>query len=359
MSTLLVTGSAGLIGSDAVRHFHALGWDVVGMDNDMRSTFFGPEASTAWMARRLERELPNYTHLDVDIRERAEVQRTVRRLAASLELVIHAAGQPSHDWSARDPLTDFEVNAYGTLVLLEAVRAVAPDTPFIFISTNKVYGDSPNRLPLIELDTRFDLPEEHECFVGIPETMSIDRSTHSPFGASKAAADLMVQEYARYFGMPTVVFRGGCLTGPGHSGAELHGFLAYLMKCTVTGRPYRVYGHKGKQVRDNIHGGDLARACEHVAREPRPGAVYNIGGGREANCSMLEAIEVCERRAGRSLDWSYVDESRVADHVWWIGDLSTFRSDYPDWSLTYGIEQMLEEILEFNLDRWRAEASAV
>jgi CDP-paratose 2-epimerase len=352
MSTVIVTGSAGLIGSEAVRHFHGLGWDVVGLDNDMRRVFFGPDASTAWMASRLEKDLPHYRHLRLDIRDTAAVDRAFRSVAANLELVIHTAAQPSHDWAAREPMTDFAINAVGTLVLLEAARRHAPNVPFIFTSTNKVYGDTPNRLPLRELETRFELPADHEWFRGIPETMSIDGSTHSVFGASKASADLLVQEYARYFDMPTVVFRGGCLTGPGHSGAELHGFLAYLMRCAATGRPYTVYGYKGKQVRDNIHSADLVRAFECVAREPRPGSVYNIGGGREINCSMLEAIELCESISGRPLEWRYVDRNRIGDHIWWIGDLTAFRADYPHWSPRYGIEEMLEEILDRNAERW-------
>jgi CDP-paratose 2-epimerase len=358
VSTVLITGSAGLIGSEAARHFHELGWDVVGVDNDMRSVFFGREASTAWMASRLENELANYTHLDVDIRDADAVKQAFRTVASDLELVIHAAAQPSHDWACREPMTDFSVNAIGTLVLLEASREYAPGAPFIFTSTNKVYGDTPNRLPLQELATRFELPPDHQWFDGIPETMSIDGSTHSLFGVSKASADLLVQEYARYFDMPMVVFRGGCLTGPGHSGAELHGFLAYLMKCAASGRPYTVYGYKGKQVRDNIHSADLVSAFECVARAPRPGAVYNIGGGRESNCSVLEAIELCERITGRALEWRYVERNRVGDHIWWIGDLTAFRSDYPEWSVRYRVEQILEEIFELGRDRWGADARA-
>jgi CDP-paratose 2-epimerase len=358
MSTVIVTGSSGLIGSETARHFHELGWDVVGVDNDMRSVFFGREASTAWMASRLDNELANYTHLNIDIRDGAAVRLAFRKVASDLELVVHAAAQPSHDWASREPMTDFSVNAVGTLVLLEAAREHAPDAPFIFTSTNKVYGDTPNSLPLQELSTRFELPPDHKWFDGIPETMSIDDSTHSLFGVSKASADLLVQEYARYFDMPTVVFRGGCLTGPGHSGTELHGFLAYLMKCAASGRPYTVHGYKGKQVRDNIHSADLVRAFECVARAPRPGSVYNIGGGRASNCSMLEAIALCERITGRPLEWRYAERNRVGDHIWWIGDLTAFRSDYPEWSPRYGIEQILEEIFELNRDRWGADARA-
>jgi len=358
MSTVVVTGSAGLIGSEASRHFHDLGWHVIGVDNDMRSQFFGGEASTTWMADRLVRDLPRYRHLAVDIRDADAISRAIRDAGPDLELVIHTAAQPSHDWAARDPFTDFSVNATGTLTLLEAVREHAPEAAFIFTSTNKVYGDTPNRLPLVETDTRWELPEDHEWYAGIPETMSIDHSTHSLFGVSKAAADLLVQEYGRYFGLRTVTFRGGCLTGPGHSGAELHGFLAYLMKCTATGRPYRIFGYRAKQVRDNIHSADLVAAFEHVARAPRAGAVYNIGGGREVNCSMLEAIGMCEQIAGRPLDWTYVDENRIGDHMWWIGDLTAFRRDYPDWRLRYDVRDILQEIYDHNRERWLEDAVA-
>ena len=352
MSTVIVTGSGGLIGSEAVRHFHELGWDVIGVDNDMRAEFFGAEASTRWMTDRLRSSLPRYVHHNSDIRNPDDMDRIVKSAGDSLELVIHTAAQPSHDWAARKPMVDFSVNATGTLVLLEAVRNHAPSATFIFTSTNKVYGDTPNRLPLIETDTRYELPEGHEWYGGIPESMSIDSSTHSLFGVAKAAADLLVQEYARYFEMNTVVFRGGCLTGPGHSGAELHGFLAYLMKCAATGQSYTVHGYRGKQVRDNIHSADLVSAFEAVARSPKPGAIYNIGGGREVNCSMLEAIAKCEAITGREMNWSYGERNRIGDHMWWIGDLSAFRADYPDWSLTYDVEGILTEIFEENAERW-------
>ena len=359
MSTVVVTGSGGLVGSETVRRFHDLGWDVVGLDNDMRGRFFGAEASTRWMTERLARELPRYRHEEVDIRDAGAVDRIFRRAGSDVELVVHAAAQPSHDWAAREPITDFEVNAVGTLVVLEAVRKHAPAATFIFLSTNKVYGDTPNRLPLVELETRWELPAGHEWYGGIPETMTIDRSTHSLFGVSKAAADLLVQEYGRYFGLATACFRGGPLTGPGHSGTELHGFLAYLMKCTATGRPYRVYGYGGKQVRDNIHSADLVAAFEHVAAKPLRAAVYNIGGGRDVNCSVLEAIALCERIAGRGLDWLYVEQNRIGDHIWWIGDISAFRADYPEWQIRYDVAAILEEILELNRDRWLRERAAV
>ncbi len=354
MSVAIITGAGGLIGSEAVGHFHELGWDVVGIDNDMRSRFFGPEASTGWMVERLENKLDRYTHEAADIRDADAMNRIFKHYGKDIGLVIHTAAQPSHDWAAREPMTDFTVNAQGTLVLLEALREHAPESPFIFTSTNKVYGDTPNRLPLVEHESRWELDADHAWYGGIPETMTIDGSTHSLFGVSKAAADLLVQEYGRYFGLKTVSFRGGCLTGPGHSGAELHGFLAYLMKCTVTGRPYTIYGYKGKQVRDNIHSADLVSAFEHVARGPKPAGVYNIGGGRQSNCSMLEAIDSCQRIAGRELSWTYTDDNRIGDHIWWIGDLAAFKADYPGWDLQYDVDAILRDIYEANVEKWQA-----
>jgi len=357
LSTAIITGSAGLIGSEAARLFHDLGWDIIGIDNDMRATFFGAEASTRWMAESLDGDLPRYRHVDIDIRDGEGMSKLVRDLPGDLSLVIHTAAQPSHDWAAREPLTDFTVNANGTLVLLEAVRQHAPEATFIFTSTNKVYGDTPNRLPLEEHEHRYELPANHAFYGGIPETMTIDHSTHSLFGVSKAAADLLVQEYGRYFGMKTAVFRGGCLTGPGHSGAELHGFLAYLMKCAATGRKYKIYGYKGKQVRDNIHSADLVAAFEHVSRRPPTAGVYNIGGGREVNCSMLEAIGLCEELVGQDLDWEYEDANRIGDHMWWVSDLTAFKRDYPEWTLRYDLRTILEEIYEYNRERWAAETT--
>ncbi len=356
MSLAVITGSAGLIGSETALHFHELGFDVWGIDNDLRSTFFGAAASTRWMRQQLESELPRYRHFDLDIRDHGAIDALFSRAGKALDVVIHTAAQPSHDWAAREPFTDFSINATGTLELLEATRSHCPQAPFIFTSTNKVYGDTPNQLPLEELETRLELPESHPFFQGIPEDMSIDQSTHSLFGASKAAADLLVQEYGRYFGMATVCFRGGCLTGPRHSGVELHGFLAYLMKCAATRTPYTVFGCRGKQVRDNIHSADLVLAFEHFMRAPRSAAVYNIGGGRHSNCSMLEAIALCEEIAQQPLDWSYNEENRVGDHKWWISDLSSFQRDYPDWSLHYDVEMILRDIHEANEERWKSEA---
>ena len=358
MPVAIVTGSGGLIGSESVAHLVERGYDVVGIENDMRAYFFGPSASTAHQTQRLlERYPESFRSLDLDIRDPDAVDRLVAGHASQLELVIHTAAQPSHDWAANEPLTDFGINAVGTLHLLEAVRRHKPEATFIFTSTNKVYGDTPNFLPLVELETRLELPEGHEYHGGIPTTMSIDQTLHSLFGASKAAADLLVQEYGRYFDMPTVCFRGGCLTGPNHAGARLHGFLSYLMRCTVSGEPYTVYGYDGKQVRDNIHSADLVRAFEHFHAAPRTAAVYNIGGGRESNCSMLEAIDVCERIAGRELSWTLGDAPRIGDHRWWISDLAAFRTDYPEWNLSYGIEEILREIYEANVEAWSAAAA--
>jgi CDP-paratose 2-epimerase len=352
MPVAIVTGSGGLVGSSAVRRLVEAGYDVVGLENDMRARFFGPDASTARVTRELVETFESFHSLDLDIREADAMSWVVAQHAPALELVIHAAAQPSHDWAAREPHTDFGINATGTLNLLEALRSHAPDASFIFISTNKVYGDLPNSLPLEEGETRLELPESHRYFDGIDTSMSIDRSTHSLFGVSKAAADLLVQEYGRYFGMPTVCFRCGCITGPSHAGAVLHGFLAYLMKCVVTETPYTVFGYGGKQVRDNIHSADLVDACMLFHRAPRQAAAYNIGGGRDSNCSMLEAIESCERIAGRELDWELSDNARVGDHRWWISDLSEFKEDYPTWRIRYDVETMLREIHDANLERW-------
>jgi CDP-paratose 2-epimerase len=354
MAVAIVTGSGGLVGSDAVRHLVEAGYDVVGLENDMRARFFGPDASTARVTRELVESFESFHSLELDIRDADAMNRVVAQHARALELVIHAAAQPSHDWAAREPHIDFGINATGTLNLLEAVRSHAPDATFIFISTNKVYGDLPNSLPLEEGETRLELPESHSYFDGIDTSMSIDSSTHSLMGVSKAAADLLVQEYGRYFEMPTVCLRCGCITGPSHAGAVLHGFLAYLMKCVVTETPYTVFGYRGKQVRDNIHSSDLIDACMRFHGAPRPAAVYNIGGGRNSNCSVLEAIETCERIAGRQLDWELSDNARVGDHRWWISDLSEFKEDYRAWRIRYDIETMLREIHDANLERWSA-----
>jgi CDP-paratose 2-epimerase len=351
----IVTGSGGLIGSESVRYFAEQGFDVVGIDNDMRAYFFGPSASTAPNTERLVAELGEaFCPLRIDIRDGERIERLLARYSPRIELIVHTAAQPSHDWAASEPHTDFTVNANGTLNLLEAARRHAPDATFIFTSTNKVYGDTPNHLPLVERQTRLELPEEHRWYGGIDLEMSIDCSTHSLFGVSKVAADLLVQEYGRYFQMPTVCFRGGCLTGPQHAGAQLHGFLAYLMRCTVTGEPYTVFGYGGKQVRDNIHANDVVRAFHAFHRQPRPAAVYNLGGGRESNVSMIEAIELCQEIAGRELEHSYSPQARVGDHRWWISDLEAFKRDHPEWRLSTGIRAVLQEIHDHNVERWSA-----
>lgn len=344
MPIAIVTGSGGLIGSEAVRTLTREGFDVVGIDNDLRASFFGPGASTRPTTQHLIDTLHGFRHVELDIRDRDGVDRLFRELGPQLELVVHTAAQPSHDWAARDPHTDFTVNALGTLNLLESTRTHRPDATFVFTSTNKVYGDRPNALPLVEHELRLDLPPEHEWYGGVTTAMSIDGTTHSLFGVSKASADLMVQEYGRYFELPTVCFRGGCLTGPQHAGAELHGFLSYLVKCAVTGTPYTVYGYDGKQVRDNIHSHDVVQAFLAFHRAPKAAAVYNLGGGRESNISMREAVLRCEALTGRPMNISFGGAARVGDHRWWISDLSAFQADYPEWGLTYSMDDMLGEI---------------
>ncbi|MFQ5466103.1 MAG: NAD-dependent epimerase/dehydratase family protein [Thermodesulfobacteriota bacterium] len=346
MSVVIVTGSAGLVGSETAKFFCAEGYDVVGVDNDMRRELFGPESSTEWMRLHLEREHRNYRHYSLDIRDAEAMTGLFREYGRDIALVVHTAAQPSHDWAAGDPMKDFSINATGTLVLLENLRLHAPEAVFIFTSTNKVYGDTPNRLPLVELPTRFELEEGHRWHGGIDETMAIDRSLHSVFGASKVAADVLVQEYGRYFSLKTACFRGGCLTGPAHSGAKLHGFLSYLVRCVITGRKYQVYGYKGKQVRDNIHSTDLVSAFNHFFKSPRPGEVYNIGGSRHCNISMIEAIDLVAEVAGRRLDAEYVNRNRTGDHIWWVSGVEKFRAHYPEWKFTYDNEAIVREIYE-------------
>jgi CDP-paratose 2-epimerase len=347
MNVIIVTGSAGLIGAEAVGFFAAEGFDVVGIDNDMRRVFFGNDASTSWSRQRLESEVKSYRHIDGDIRDAALVDSVFARYSKAIAAVIHTAAQPSHDWAARDPQADFTVNANGTLNLLEATRRHCSEVPFVFTSTNKVYGDRPNELPLVEQELRWEISPEHRFAVhGIDESMSVDACLHSLFGASKLAADIVVQEYGRYFGMRTGCFRCGCLTGPGHAGTMLHGFLAYLAKCAVTGTPYIVLGYKGKQVRDNIHSYDLVNAFWHFIQAPRSAAVYNIGGSRHAHCSVVEAIAICERLTGRAMHRSYSEQNRTGDHIWWISDVRRFQTDYPQWRYCYDIEAMIVEIID-------------
>lgn len=357
MSVVIISGSAGLIGSEAATFFSREGFHVVGIDNNMRRTFFGEDASTHWNLSRLQIELGNsYEHFPIDIRNSKDLNDIFKRYGKTVSLVIHAAAQPSHDWAARDPITDFTVNANGTLNMLEASRAYAHNAVFIFTSTNKVYGDRPNSLPLVELEKRWEIESHHTYISGIREDMSIDQTLHSLFGASKVSADILVQEYGRYFKMKTACFRGGCLTGPNHSGAQLHGFLAYLMKCTASGDSYTIFGYKGKQVRDNIHSSDLINAFYEFYKSPRMAEVYNIGGSRFSNCSMLEAIQICEQITNRTLHWTYSDENRKGDHIWWISDNSKFMNHYPNWQLRYDVPLILQEIYEANCERWLKES---
>ncbi|MBW7899086.1 CDP-paratose 2-epimerase [Candidatus Brocadiaceae bacterium B188] len=351
MSIAIITGSAGLIGSESVRYFHEKGFEVWGIDNNMRKYFFGEDGSTLWKKEELLK-LKNYRHFDMDIRDLESVNKLFKQAKNTLSLVIHAAAQPSHDWAAREPLTDFSVNATGTINLLEATRLHTPQAVFILTSTNKVYGDLPNELPLVELETRWEVERSHPCSqYGIDENMSIDQSKHSVFGASKVAADIMVQEYGRYFGMRTGIFRCGCLTGPAHSGAELHGFLAYLVKCGLQGRKYTIYGYKGKQVRDNIHSGDLVNAFWHFYQNPRMGEVYNMGGSRNSNCSVLEAIKMVQDFTGKEFKYEITNSARIGDHIWWISDVRKFQNHYPKWSFKYGIREIVKEIVDVLKER--------
>jgi len=341
----LITGSSGLIGSESVEFFSNKFDKIIGIDNNMRQVFFGANASTEWNTKKLVAQVSNFEHHAIDIRNVEELEVLFSKYNSDIKLIIHTAAQPSHDWAAREPLTDFTVNANGTLNLLEMTRLHAPAATFIFTSTNKVYGDSPNFLPLIELDKRWEIDESHPYFKeGIDEHMSIDQTKHSLFGASKVAADILVQEYGKYFGMNTGVFRGGCLTGPNHSGTQLHGFLSYLMKCAITGDNYTVFGYQGKQVRDNIHSWDLVNMFWHFYQNPRQGEVYNAGGGRHSNCSMAEAIEMCEAITKKPMNYKYSEVNRIGDHIWWISDVSKFKAHYPTWTWKYNINDILSQI---------------
>jgi len=345
MKIALITGSSGLIGGESVE-FMSTKFDlVIGIDNDMRSYFFGAESSTNWNKNRLQDKYANLKSYQADIRSIETIQPIFEKYGKDIALIIHTAAQPSHDWAAREPLTDFGVNAMGTINLLEMCRLYCSEAVFIFTSTNKVYGDTPNFLPLVESELRFEIKTDHHYYKnGIDENMSIDQTKHSVFGASKVAADVMVQEYGKYFGIKTGVFRGGCLTGPNHSGAQLHGFLAYLMKCAISKDHYTIFGYKGKQVRDNIHSYDLVNMFWHFYQNPRPGEVYNAGGGRHANCSMLEAIHLCEQITGNKMNYSYSETNRIGDHIWYISDLSKFKTHYPQWNWKYNLEDTLLEM---------------
>jgi len=338
---VLVTGSCGLIGSEVCVHFYHAGYSVVGIDNNQRAVFFGPEGDTSWSLQRLHREIPGYQHHNVDIRDRQGILRLVENIRPAA--MVHTAAQPSHDRAAQIPFDDFDTNAVGTLNLLEAARRWAPESPFIHMSTNKVYGDGPNKLTLVEKETRWDYSDP-KYWHGISEDFSIDQSLHSVFGASKVASDVMAQEYGRYFGMPTCVLRGGCLTGPNHSGVELHGFLSYLVRCNLTEKEYKVFGYKGKQVRDNIHSEDVASFMLAFAQKPRCGEVYNLGGGLENSCSILEAFALVKEWSGREQVWSYVETNRIGDHICYYSDLRKMKSHYPDWSITKSLKQTIAEV---------------
>jgi CDP-paratose 2-epimerase len=352
MSLAFITGSCGLIGSEVSIYFSRAGFQIAGVDNNQRAVFFGSEGDTHRSLGRLRSEIPRYAHYDVDIRDRAGVLELIAELKPAV--VIHTAAQPSHDRAAAIPFDDFDVNAVGTLNLLEAARRSCPESPFIHMSTNKVYGDRPNTIRLRELDTRWEY-DDLDYASGIAETFSIDQSKHSLFGASKLASDVMVQEYGRYFNMPTCCLRGGCLTGPNHSGVELHGFLSYLMKCNITGREYRVYGYKGKQVRDNIHSEDVARFMYLFSQAPRVAEVYNLGGGKENSCSILEAFQLAERFTGREMNWSYVKESRIGDHMCYYSDLSKMKTHYPSWSIDKSLDRIFEEVAQSWIVRLQAQ----
>lgn len=343
--TVLVTGSGGLIGSEAVRFLAAKGYQVVGIDNNARKYFFGLSASTVWNSKRLKKEIRGFTLYNIDIRNQKKIEDIFK--SNKIDLIIHTAAQPSHDWAAKEPMTDFTINALGTLILLEAFRKYAPEAVFIFTSTNKVYGDNPNKLPLIELETRYELPEKHSLYNGIDETMSLDKTTHSIFGVSKAAADLMVQEYGRYFNLKTGIFRGGCLTGPAHSPAQLHGFLAYLVNCIINDREYTIFGYKGKQVRDNIHSYDVVNMFYHFYQKPRIGEVYNLGGSRHSNISIKEAIEKIEVITNKKTKIKYEKKNRIGDHIWYISNISKFRKHFPKWEYTYDGDKILGELCKF------------
>jgi CDP-paratose 2-epimerase len=353
MPKVLVTGSCGLIGSEVCRFFARENFSVHGVDDNHRAIFFGPEGDTGWARAALEREIPGYRHAALDIRNREAILTLIDGLRP--DLIVHAAAQPSHDRAAAIPFLDFEVNAVGTLNLLEATRRSCPESPFIFMSTNKVYGDRPNRIELLEKSTRFEYADP--AFVhGIAEDFPIDQSMHSLFGASKLAADVLVQEYGRYFNMPTCCLRGGCLTGPNHTGVELHGFLSYLIKCNVQGREYKVYGYKGKQVRDNIHSEDVARFLFEFAKAPRVAEVYNLGGGRDNSCSILEAFQMVEDLTGRPMRFQYLDENRIGDHICYYSDLRKMKLHYPAWNVTKTLPQIFEEIVRRWMDQARSAA---
>jgi len=353
---VLITGSDGLVGSEAVKYYCKKNYKVVGIDNNSRMKFFGNEASTLPNRKFLIKNFKNYIHLDKDITNIVDIKDVFKQYGSKISLIIHAAAQPSHDWASTNPQLDFSINANGTLNLLECFREFCPEAVFIYTSTNKVYGDNPNKLEFVETKTRFDIKPGSLFENGINEKMSIDATLHSLFGVSKASADLMVQEYGNYFDLNTVSFRGGCLTGPGHAGTSLHGFLSYLAKCIVSEDQYLIFGYKGKQVRDNIHSLDLINAFDQFYKNPKKGIIYNIGGGKYSNCSLLEAISISEEIIGKKLDYKVIDEPRLGDHKWYISDLTKFKNDYPTWKILYDVPKIIEEIVRENSDKWTSES---
>jgi len=343
MKRILITGSSGLIGSEACIYFHELGWEIYGIDNNQREIFFGPQGNTRWNQMRLQETLKNFHHYEMDIRNRDGILNLIKELKPAA--IVHTAAQPSHDRAADIPFDDFETNAVGTLNLLEAVRRSCPESPFVHMSTNKVYGDAPNEIPLIELEKRYDYKDE-SFKNGIPETFRIDQSKHSLFGASKVAGDILVQEYGRYFGIPSCCLRGGCLTGPNHSGVEFHGFLSYLVKCNIKGIKYKIFGYKGKQVRDNIHSYDVARFIEEFIENPRVAEVYNLGGGKNNTCSIWEAFEIVESITNKKMEYEYLERNREGDHICYYSDLRKMKEHYPKWEITKSIQNIFEEIVK-------------
>ena len=355
---IMITGSDGLVGSESSYFFSSLGYKIIGIDNNFRAKYFGKDASTLWNRQKIKKEIPNYVHFHRDISSKDNLEDIFQKYGKKTVLIIHAAAQPSHDWAAKNPQLDFRVNANGTLNMLELTRQYCKETPFIYLSTNKVYGDNPNKLNFNETTSRFTIDLNSKFVNGIDETMSIDNSLHSLFGVSKASADLLVQEYGKYFNMNTVSFRGGCLTGSKHSGTELHGFLSYLIKCMIVSKQYTIFGFKGKQVRDNIHSQDLVTAFNEFMKNPKKGAVYNIGGGQFANCSIIEAIEIGEKITGNKLNFKYEKISRIGDHKWYISDIGKFKSDYPNWEMKFSIQKTIEDICTKNFDRWKHEGNS-
>ncbi len=345
---ILVTGSSGLIGSEVCTYFSKHGHNIHGIDNNQRAVFFGPQGDTSWRLKELRNTLPSFDHHELDIRNRDKVLDLLKILKP--DAVVHTAAQPSHDKAASIPFDDFDVNAVGTLNLLESCRLNCPDSPFVHMSTNKVYGDGPNHIALREDATRWEF-DDPAFAQGIPETFSIDQCKHSLFGASKVAADIMVQEYGRYFGMATCCLRGGCLTGPSHSGVELHGFLSYLVKCNLEGRHYKIFGYKGKQVRDNIHSEDVAHFIDCFLKAPRSGELYNLGGGKDNSCSIREAFQICEEYSGKKQNYEYLDENRIGDHICYYSNLSKIMSDYPNFNINHSLNDTIRQIIDAQIDR--------